>query len=214
MPLRQTPETPETAANQAQDAPLLQPISPPQPGRYEDLSAQVVEATRQLNEVLAQVAQAKSDLAPEVEKFRHAPPAQYMLHQLLQSRMAQDQKFYLVRLPEDEMPSVEVFDRVEQLCERITALVGTETALFPFMGYWLQITKGEMRHLLTPFGMLPLFQLPQPDQVEVEAHGWVGRESPITTIVRPPPVDAAADEDSIELPLPVEDEDTPVMPVG
>ena len=130
-----------------------------------------------------------------IEQLRHQPAAQSMIQQLITSTMAKDQKFYLVKMPEDAFPSVEEFDTVEPLIERIVELVGQETALFPFMGYWLGITKGPLRYLVTPFGMLPLYKLPKPGEIEVDTSGWVGREAPV---IVPAMATAATSDDQDE----------------
>lgn len=150
--------------------------------------------------------QALQRLATErIEQLRHQPAAQTMIHQLVMSSMAKDQKFYLVKIPEDGLPSVEEFEAIEAMVDRIIELLGTETAIFPFMGYWLGISKGPLRYLITPFGMLPLYRLPRPGEVEVEASGWVGREAPVEIPQRPVAPQAA-------IPAPAAAELLPQMP--
>lgn len=130
-----------------------------------------------------------------VEQLRHQPTAQSLIQQLVTSSMAKDQKFYLVKFPEDALPSVEEFETIEPMVARIIELLGTETAVYPFMGYWLGITKGPLRYLVTPFGMLPLYQLPKPDEVEVDTTGWLGREPPVTVPLAPTHTDVVEQDE-------------------
>ena len=139
------------------------------------------------------------------------PAAHTLVQQLIENARGADQQFYLVILPEDASPRVETFSSVESLQARIMELLGTEVSLFPFMGYWLGITRGDNRFLHTPFGVLPLFELPVPDESAIDNTGWVGtetRELDIPEHPTPPRVmeDDGEDEDTVE-----DEDDTPVL---
>ena len=126
------------------------------------------------------------EAALRAEQARHNPTAQSLIHQLIRTSMSRDQKFYLVKIPDGESPTVEVFDDIEAQINRIIDLMQTDTFVFPFMGYAFGITRGPLRYMVTPFGMLPLYRLPSPDEVEVEQSGWLGSEEPISIPQTPP----------------------------
>lgn len=81
--------------------------------------------------------------------------------------------------PEDDWPRCEEFDDVKQLINRIKEMLGKPCHLYPFLGNKLTITKGPNHYLMTPMGPLPLFDLPNPDEVDPAEHGWVGPERQI-----------------------------------
>jgi hypothetical protein len=84
------------------------------------------------------------------------------------------QKYHIVVLPETEYPRLETFETVPEMIQRIQVLLGDEVSLFPFVGNFMPITKGPHRFLLTPYGPLPLFHIPTPEELEMEATGYVG----------------------------------------
>lgn len=105
------------------------------------------------------------------------PAVQDLLYQLLNRQKAADQCYYLVVIAEDALPRVEEYLRIEEMIARIREYTEQEVAVFPFLGYYLPISKGPYRYLKTPFGhVLPVFQIPEPDALEFEPHGWLGRE--------------------------------------
>lgn len=120
----------------------------------------------------------------------HINVMQQLTQQLLNSHATQGFTFYAVVLPEDGPPRVDQYDTIELLQAAITATIGTEVALFPFMGHRLKISKGQWRYLMTPFGNLPLFNVPAPNELEVDETGWVGKQSQELIIPdRPPEAD-------------------------
>ena len=154
-----------------------------------------------------------SEMRPAMEMM---PAAHTLVQQLIENARGADQQFYLVILPEDASPRVETFAGVESLQARIMELLGTEVSLFPFMGYWLGITHGENRFLHTPFGVLPLFELPVPDESAIDNTGWVGTESRDLDIPPHPAAavattDDAGDGDGDEGEGVTDDDETPVL---
>jgi len=118
-----------------------------------------------------------------------------LVSQVLNANRQVGQKFLLLVLPEDDWPRCEEFDVVTHLVDRIKELLGECCHLFPFLGMSLAITEGPNRFLQTPFGALPLFDLPDPSTVDATQFGWVGPE-----IDRPQAPGAQLDEDDDEPP--------------
>lgn len=112
------------------------------------------------------------------------------MRQVINAQRLAAQRFYLVLLPEDGHPQREEFDNVEDMVDRIRTLIDetAEVSIFPFMGNFLPITQGPSRFLVTPYGSLPLFQLPDPSALVLEEHGYVG----------PPETDLPAPETSVD----------------
>ena len=123
-----------------------------------------------------------------------------LMSQVLDSTRSANQSFYLVVVPEDDWPRIETFAEVGQLCNRIKELLGTHCHLFPFLGNSLTITDGDHRFLNTPFGSLPLFDIPAPNNTQTAEHGWVGPPIKRTEI----PTGHTEDEDGLP---PVSEED-------
>ena len=104
------------------------------------------------------------------------PAMQSMLLQTLNSQRTVGQKFIMMVLFDDAWPKYEEFDDVQQLVRRIKELLGKPCALSVFLGCRLHITQGPNRYLQTPFGPIPLFDLPDGNAVGVQDFGWVGPE--------------------------------------
>jgi hypothetical protein len=125
----------------------------------------------------------------------HLAPVQALVRQLLNSQVSQQQRFFLVVIPEDNSPRIEQFDELGVLQARIVELLGTEVALYPFLGSWLGISAGPWRYLITPWGNLPLFDVPAPGAVRPDESGWVGTKGqelviptrPADVFINPPP---------------------------
>ena len=111
----------------------------------------------------------------------HSPPVPdsattSLLLQALSAGRPQSQKFGMVIIPEDGWPTCEEFGTAEALVARIRELLGQSCFLFPFLGTRLGITEGVNRFLTTPFGAIPLFEIPDPTETPEVATGWVGEE--------------------------------------
>lgn len=68
---------------------------------------------------------------------------------------------------------VEEFDTLEALRDRLRELVDRDVSVFSFAGVRLAISKPPFRHLLTPWGNLPLFNVEQ-DKLEPDDTGYLG----------------------------------------
>jgi len=82
--------------------------------------------------------------------------------------------FQLLIVPEDGYPSVEQFITIEELITRIKSLLKKSYYLFPGVGQLYSITKGPLRHLQTPVGAFPLFDIEAPHSSAASLTGWVG----------------------------------------
>ena len=99
---------------------------------------------------------------------------QSLIAQIANYNRANGQEFILVVLPDDNWPTCETFNTIDGLVDRIKELDGSNVCLFPFLGVQLGITQGTNRFLTTPFGNIPLFDIPDPSQAGTAAYGWVG----------------------------------------
>jgi hypothetical protein len=106
------------------------------------------------------------------------PALSTLVEQVLAANRMAGQKFYVVVVPEDALPRVESFDDVNSLMTALKRFLNTENSVFPILGTFMPITEGPYRFLMTPFGALPLFNMPTPDTMVADAHGWMGGVSP------------------------------------
>lgn len=150
-------------------------------------------------------------------------PFQQMMQDILNRNLLPGQKFCLVVVPDDASPAMLHFDRVEDLINEVRVYLDTNTSLFPFLGYPLQISNAPNRFLRTPFGLLPLFVMPREEELVFADNGFVGLPEPPL----PPPAptsavdEADADEadaadaavDPLELADPPLEDDSPVAPL-
>lgn len=120
------------------------------------------------------------------------PTVQALVMQLFNQSKLPGQKFHMVVLPEDAWPSVETFDTIEDLIKAIKERLGTPCHVFPFIGQVMGITAGPNHHLRTPYGMLPLFDIPTEDEAEEVQYGWIGPN------LHRPEAPQASDDDVVE----------------
>ena len=85
----------------------------------------------------------------------------------------QPEKCYAAILHADGTYTVEEFDALEKLAARLRALIDRDVSVFTFAGTRLQISKPPFRHLLTPWGNLPLFTAPDAE-LEPDDTGYLG----------------------------------------
>lgn len=114
---------------------------------------------------------------------------------MLDAYRAHGQAFFLVVVPEDDNPKLLTYNSVSELVTAIQGYLGQPVSLFPFLGHAMAITKAP-RYLKTPAGMLPLFAIPKPDELEYETGGYVGTDSnelAIAQSLSPPAVDEGDD---------------------
>jgi len=82
-------------------------------------------------------------------------------------------KFYAVVLDSVGQLTVEEFDTLDKLVDKLKALIDHDVSVFSFSGTQLKLSKPPFRHLLTPWGAKPLFTV-QSDQLEEDATGYLG----------------------------------------
>lgn len=80
--------------------------------------------------------------------------------------------WYVVMIPDDDVPAVASFKEFEQVADFLKDLIGSPTSVFVFCGIQADITDGPLRYLQHPDGTrLPLFHmLPG----KVDGHGYLG----------------------------------------
>lgn len=83
-------------------------------------------------------------------------------------------KFYAAILDVEGEYSVEEFDTLDALVARIKSLVNQDVSVFSFCGTQLKISKPPARHLMTPWGNKPLFDIN--DALEVDEKGYLGAD--------------------------------------
>lgn len=83
-------------------------------------------------------------------------------------------KFYAAILDVEGEYSVEEFDTLDALVVRIKSLVNQDVSVFSFCGAQLKISKPPARHLMTPWGNKPLFDIN--DALEVDEKGYLGAD--------------------------------------
>lgn len=88
---------------------------------------------------------------------------------------AKGTKFYAVILNANGDFGVETFDVLTALVSRIKTLVNQDVSVFSFSGHMLPVSKPPFRHLLTPWGPQPLFDL-QADELEIDDTGYLGMD--------------------------------------
>jgi hypothetical protein len=114
-----------------------------------------------------------------------------LMSAVLNQKRDVDSKFYMLLIPESAPPVTHAFDAVEELRTAIKGHLGTSTYIFCFLGHALKITKGPFHFLQTPYGAVPLHDIPAPTEQDSLTDGWVGPELPITEFIRQ---SVAADE--------------------
>jgi DNA mismatch repair ATPase MutL len=153
-----------------------------------------------------------NQLSPEI------PALQSLVYQLLSTKKAADQQFYVVVVPEDAKPHVRAFEDASEMITAINELLGTPVSIFPFMGYKLGITKGPNRFISTPYGALPLFVIPKVGEMEFEEDGYVGEESTELEIPAASTMSVMDEEEEVEDNQYIEEgvyqepDDTPALP--
>lgn len=82
-------------------------------------------------------------------------------------------KFYLVILHADGDLSLEEHETLQELVARIKKLVNQDVSVFSFSGTQLRISKPPFRHLITPWGPQPLFDM-DTGNLEPDETGYLG----------------------------------------
>ncbi|NDD53101.1 hypothetical protein EBZ39_04340 [bacterium] len=81
--------------------------------------------------------------------------------------------YYAVILSPEGDFKVEEFDELEKLTARLKELINKDVSVFSFAGVRLNISKPPFRHLLTPWGNMPLFDI-STDSLEPDDTGYLG----------------------------------------
>jgi len=81
--------------------------------------------------------------------------------------------YYAVILSPEGDFKVEEFDALEKLTTRLKELINKDVSVFSFAGVRLNISKPPFRHLLTPWGNMPLFDI-STDSLEPDDTGYLG----------------------------------------
>lgn len=81
-------------------------------------------------------------------------------------------KFFATILYSDGEYAVESFDTLPELTKRVRDFVDKDVSVFAFAGAQLKVSKPPFRHLLTPWGPQPLFEVPE--QFEPDDTGYLG----------------------------------------
>lgn len=144
------------------------PVQPPRQPRQSPRQPQMSQPPRTAPAALS----LSTGVIPVPQEFDAATDS--LLRATLNANRRVHQSFHVLVIPEDNWPRVEPFDDIDATIARVKSLLGTNCHLFVFMGQRLTITKGPNRFLQTPYGSLPLFDIPAPDAVDAEDHGWVG----------------------------------------
>lgn len=178
------------------------PPRPQQPSADPIMEAMRTNARPQLQQGFgfpaeAQVAQPRYQPSPPVPPHMWQQPAPVLpqgvvldgalgslMSAVLNQKRDVDTKFHMLLVPEAAVPAMYSFDSVEELRAAIKGHLGTSTYVFCFLGHALRITKGPFHFLQTPYGAVPLHDIPAPTDQESLTDGWVGPELPITEFVR------------------------------
>lgn len=83
------------------------------------------------------------------------------------------EKFYAVILHPDGDFKVEAYAELAGLVKRLKALIDKDVSVFSFSGVQLKLSKPPFRHLLTPWGPQPLFDVAT-DNLEPDDTGYMG----------------------------------------
>lgn len=92
-----------------------------------------------------------------------------------EKRELDDIKFYAAILYPDGEYKVEQFDTVNDLSNRLKSLVDKDVSVFNFAGAQLKISRPPFRHLLTPWGSVPLFDA-NAAELEPDDSGYLGAD--------------------------------------
>ncbi len=151
---------------------------------------------------------------PPAATPKPATAIESLISQLLNKERSAEQTFHLVILPPDENMSVEHFTDVNELVIRIRGFIDTPTRVAAFLGSHLKVSKGPNRFLVTPYGPLPLFELPDQNNLELDDDGYLGAPEIKFEVPKFENEQAAlfAAQDAEDAAAAEEEDDTPVLP--
>lgn len=102
-----------------------------------------------------------------------------LVKRVLNSNRTNSARFLLVVVPDDDLPQLEEFPSVDELVTRLRVLIGTPCHAFPILGTRLAITGDTHKQLSTPYGSIPLFDIPVTAPVDSVHAAWLG-EKPLS----------------------------------
>jgi hypothetical protein len=106
---------------------------------------------------------------------------QQLLVQSVNNIKRPNEAFWLVVCHEGDRPEIRDFTDLDSLIAAIKSYDGQDVCVFPLLGFKMGISKPPMRHLITPFGHIPLFDLPDIDDLE-EDDGFMGTRAVVQDI--------------------------------
>jgi hypothetical protein len=115
-----------------------------------------------------------------------------LLTAVLNQRRDVGSKFHMLLIPETDLPSLQSFDTIDELKAAIKTKLDMAVHVYCFMGHSLRVTKGPFHFLHTPYGAIPLHDIPAPTEDDV-IDGWMGTDVPVTDFSLP-----ASPDDVIE----------------
>jgi hypothetical protein len=96
-------------------------------------------------------------------------------------------QLYLVVAPFGGFASVKQMATLDDLRAELIALEGDDVQVFVFSGVRYNVTKGPYRHLIPATGEpIELFDLPEPEALEIDDQGYLG--PPASLLEIPPPL--------------------------
>ena len=124
----------------------------------------------------------------------HTPDPFSVFSSLINHQRRDGERFYLVVVPDGEAPTVEEYTDVAELAERVRELDGEPVSVFAFLGTRFHFSRGPYRYLLTPFGNMPLFDLPRAEELGVIEDGYLGEEQEELAVPQLPPEETQTEE--------------------
>lgn len=151
------------------------------------INSELAEMRGMLATMLQMAARPQSALDSRPDSLSDALPdtAQASLvKRVLNSNRTNSARFLLVVVPDDDNPQLEEFPSVDELVTRLRELIGTPCHAFPILGTRLAITGDTHKQLSTPYGSIPLFDIPVLAPVDASHAAWLGGK-PAVVITSP-----------------------------
>jgi hypothetical protein len=114
--------------------------------------------------------------------------------QAVDSGVESPRHYYAAILSPEGDFTVEEFDALDKLAARLKELVDRDVSVFSFAGVRLAVSKPPFRHLLTPWGNLPLFDI-QKDNLVPDETGYLGVDP--VHLEAPPEIKTPASKSSV-----------------
>jgi len=188
------------------------PPVPPRPLRREPTDPIIAAMNAAAMGMGAPVLQQPQQPSMQYQQYQQYPPPMpaappwadnavgSLLTAVLNQRRDIGSKFHMLLIPETDLPSLQSFDTIDELKAAIKEKLDMSVHVYCFMGHSLRVTKGPFHFLQTPYGAVPLHDIPSPDDADV-IDGWMGTETPVTEYSLP------ASEDELAT-MPEEDDES------